>query len=164
MSDETNRSMTVTWTDPTVALPSLRELSGIEYLRRVKDGVLPPPPIASVFGWTFAEVEPGRVVGEIEPGEAFFNPLGSIHGGFACTMLDTVLACAGHTTLPAGSGYTSVDLNVRYLRAIQPASGVLRATGRVLKPGRRVVFTEGEIADADGRVYASATSTLLVLT
>ena len=114
-------------------------------------------------GFTLVEVREGFAVFECEPAEFHYNPIGAVHGGLACTLLDSALGCAGHTTLAAGVGYTSVDLNVRYLRPITHASGLLRATGRVVKPGRRVIFTEGELTDAAGRVVASATSSLLVL-
>ena len=107
--------------------------------------------------------EPGEAVFECEPGEYHDNPLGMVHGGLACTLLDTVVGCAAHTTLPKGVGYTSIDLNVSYLRPITSTSGVIRATGRVVKGGQRVIFAEGVIEDAAGRTLATATSSLLVL-
>jgi uncharacterized protein (TIGR00369 family) len=162
VSADASRSRTTTWEDPEVALPHLTQLSGLDYLRGVQAGTIPAPPITAQFGIEFSVVELGRVVASLEPLEAFANPLGSIHGGVACTLLDTVLACAAHTTLEAGTGYTSIDLAVRYLRPIQPSVGRLTATGRVVKPGRRVAFAEGEIVDQQGRVYATATSSLLV--
>lgn len=162
MTADPSRTRTVTWEDPRLALPDLARLSGLDYLRRVQAGTIPAPPITAQFGIVFRVVDPGLVVAELEPLEAFFNPLGSVHGGVACTLLDTVLACAGHSTLPAGTGYTSIDLAVRYLRPIAPEVGRLTATGRVVKPGRRVCFTEGQIVDAAGRTVATATSTLLV--
>jgi len=157
------RTRTVTWSDPRVALPDLAALDGIEYLTRVRDGVLPPPPIASVFGMTFGDIETGRFEVRCAPSEAFLNPLGMVHGGLACTMLDTAVGCATHTTLPAGTGYTSIDLEVKYLRPILPGNGELTAVGRVVKPGRRVVFADAELRDASGALLATATSSLLVL-
>jgi uncharacterized protein (TIGR00369 family) len=157
------RTLTASWTDPAVALPQLGALDGIEYLTRVRDGRLPPPPIAAVFGMTFGAIERGRFEVRCTPSEAFFNPLGMIHGGLACTMLDTAVGCAAHTTLAAGTGYTSIDLEVRYLRPILPGNGELTAEGRVVKPGRRVVFAEGRLTDASGALLATATSSLLVL-
>jgi uncharacterized protein (TIGR00369 family) len=156
--------MTVAWTDPAEALPSLASLSGLDYLRRVRDGRLPAPPIAQVFGMRFDEIEDGRFSVTCDPREAFFNPLGTVHGGLACTMLDTALGCVAHSTLPAGSGYTSIDIAVSYLRPILPTAGPLTATGTVVKRGRRVVFAEAALTDAAGVSYASATSSLLVVT
>lgn len=155
--------MTASWTDPREALPALARLSGIDYLRQVRDGELPPPPISQVVGMRFVDVEVGRFSVAAPVSEAFFNPLGSVHGGLVCTLLDTAVACAAHTTLPAGSGYTSIDLEVKYLRPVLPAAVELTAVGRVVKPGRRVVFAEGELRDAAGTLLATATSSLLVL-
>ncbi|MFD1339362.1 PaaI family thioesterase [Microbacterium lemovicicum] len=158
------RSRTFDWADPVDALRQTRTAgSGLEALRAMIAGSIPPPPIAQLMGFTLVQAEPGLAVFECQPAEFHYNPIGAVHGGLACTLLDSALGCAGHTTLPAGVGYTSVDLSVRYLRPITHASGILRATGRVLKPGRRVIFTEGELTDAAGRVVAAATSSLLVL-
>lgn len=162
MTNEALHSATFSWTDPSVALEQLPVLSGMEYLTGIMDGSIPGPPIASLMNFDVTHVEPGTVTFTSRPEEAHFNPLGSIHGGLACTLLDTVLACAGHSTLAAGIGYTSIDITVNYLRPIQPNNGPLVATGRVVKAGSRVIFTEGEILGADGRAVATATSSLLV--
>lgn len=163
MDSASDRSMTVTWIDPAEALPSLASLSGLDYLRSVRDGRLPAPPISQVFGMRFGEIEDGRLSVTCDPREAFFNPLGTVHGGLACTMLDTALGCAAHSTLPAGAGYTSIDITVNYLRPVLPTAGPLTATGTVVKRGRRVVFAEATLADASGTAYATATSSLLVV-
>lgn len=159
-----SRSRTFDWADPAEALAQTRSAeTGLQALRGMIDGLIPPPPIAQMMGFTLVEVEEGRAVFECTPAEFHYNPIGAVHGGLACTLLDSALGCAGHTILPGGIGYTSVDLNVRYLRPITHASGLLRATGRVVKGGRRVIFTEGDLTDAAGTVLATATSSLLVL-
>jgi uncharacterized protein (TIGR00369 family) len=160
---DTDRRLVVEWTDPAEALPRFADLPGIEYLRRMSDGRLPAPPIARVFGMRFSDVEDGRITVGCDPREAFFNPLGVVHGGLACTMLDTAVGCAVHTTLPAGTGYTSIDLSVSYLRPLLPSVGPVTATGTVVKRGRRVAFAEGVLTDEAGTVYATATSSLLVM-
>ena len=160
---EPTDSTTISWVDPSVALPRLAELSGLDYLTAILDGELPPPPISQLMGFTAVSFSRGEAVFECSPTTAHFNPLGVVHGGLACTLLDTVLGCAGHTTLPAGVGYTSVDLSVVYLRPILPGNAPLRATGRVRKGGRRVIFSEGEVVGADGAVLATGTSSLLVI-
>jgi uncharacterized protein (TIGR00369 family) len=157
------RSKTVQWHDPSVTATAGATLSGIDFLRAIRDGVLPPPPIATLLGMQMREVEPGRVVFECEPDESSYNPIGVVHGGLVCTLADTVAACAVHTTLEAGVGYTSIDLNVSYLRPVTVGSGVLRATGLVTKPGRRVAFSSAEIVDGAGKLVASATSSCLVM-
>ena len=157
------RSHEYRWVDPAVALQQLPHLSGLDYLTGVLDGTIPPPPIAVLMGFTAVSVSPGEVVMSCEPGQQHFNPLGMVHGGLACTLLDTVTGCAGHTTLAAGVGYSSIDINVRYLRPVLPDNAPLMATGTVVRPGSRVIFTEGTVVGADGRVLATATSTLAVL-
>jgi uncharacterized protein (TIGR00369 family) len=138
-------------------------LSGLEFLRAIRDGKLPPAPIAALMGLRPTEVEPGRVVFEGTPDESVYNPIGMVHGGYVCTLADTVAACAVHTTLEAGTIYTSIDLNVSYTRKVTRDSGTLRAVGTVVKPGRRVAFCRADIFDGAGKVVATATSSCLVM-
>ncbi|MBO9577180.1 MAG: PaaI family thioesterase [Microbacteriaceae bacterium] len=156
-------SRTLTWADPGAVLERASGLTGIEMLRALRDGVLPPPPMAVTMNASIREVEEGRVVFECVPGEEHYNPLGTVHGGYACTALDTVTGCAAQTTLPAGVGYTSIEIAVKYLRPITLRTGPLRVVGTVTKPGRRVIFAEGAILDAGGTTLATASSSLLVL-
>jgi uncharacterized protein (TIGR00369 family) len=157
------RSLTVRWNDPGPALGIARGMGGLEYLEGMRDGVYPPPPIAQLLGMGMESVTRGEVVFTVEPHESQYNPLGVVHGGVACTVLDTVVGCAVHTTLEPGWFYTSIDLNVSYLRPFTLASGPLRVTGRVVKPGRRVAFAEAVAVDARGQQIATATSSLLVI-
>lgn len=158
------RSETFTWLDPAIALKQLPRLSGLDYFSGLRDGSIAPPPIASLMKFDLVDASHGHVEFQCRPGEAHYNPLGMVHGGLACTLLDTVLGCAAHTTLEAGIGYTSVDLAVRYLRPITLQKGALRAEGSVVKTGSRVIFTEGRLSTADGELLATATSTLLIFT
>jgi uncharacterized protein (TIGR00369 family) len=157
------REKTVTWYDPMLSASAVSLSSGLEFLRAIRDGKLPPPPIAKLFGFAIKEVEPGRVVFECVPDESAYNPIGVVHGGLVCTLADTVTACALQTTLQAGVTYTSIDLNVSYLRPVTKDTGLLRATGTVTKPGRRVGFSSAEIAGEDGKLVATATSSCLVM-
>ena len=157
------REKTVRWHDPMISAAAASLLSGLEFLRAIRDGELPPPPIAKLFGFEIREVEPGRVVFECVPDESAYNPIGVVHGGLVCTLADTVTACAAQTTLQAGFAYTSIDLNVSYLRPVTKGTGLLRATGIVTKPGRRVAFSSAEIAGEDGKLVATATSSCLVM-
>ncbi len=156
------RTRTVEWHDPMITAAGALERSGLETMRAVRDGVLPPPPIAKLMRMGITALEEGRVEFTCEVDESVYNPIGVVHGGLVCTMLDTVAGCAVHTTLPAGFGYTSIELKVNYLRAVHATSGPLTAIGRVVKPGRRVVFAEGEVLDVAGRTVATASSSLLV--
>jgi uncharacterized protein (TIGR00369 family) len=157
------REKLVTWHDPMITATAGAQLRGLEFLRAIRDGKLPLPPIAKLFGFVMKEIDPGRVVFECVPDESAYNPIGVVHGGLVCTLADTVAACAVHTTLEAGIAYTSIDLNVSYLRPVTKDSGLLRATGIVTKPGRRVAFSRAEIAAEDGRLVATATSSCLVM-
>ncbi|MDQ1131174.1 PaaI family thioesterase [Microbacterium sp. SORGH_AS_0888] len=155
-------SRMLTWSDPLETFERIRSLSGLEAMQALRDGRIPPPPIAVTMNFTVTEVEPGRVVFRCTPGREHYNPIGAVHGGLACTLLDTVVGCAAHTTLDAGRGYTSIELSVKYLRPIV-AGAELTAVGVVTKPGRRVVFADGTVQDAEGRLVATASSSLLVL-
>ena len=137
-------------------------MAGIDYLRAMVDGELPQPPIAGLMRFEIASADPGRVVFTCQPDESAYNPIGAVHGGLVCTLLDSVAGCAMHSTLPQGKGYTSVEIKVNYLKAVRLTSGLLTATGTVVKSGSRVGFTEGVVTDAAGAVVATATSTLLV--
>ncbi|KQH80541.1 aromatic compound degradation protein PaaI [Mycobacterium gordonae] len=153
---------TVRWRDPALGLTVLPELSGIEFMKKMADGELPAAPIASHFGMDLIEVGPGTVTFRCVPDESHYNPIGAVHGGLVCTLLDSALGCATHTTLPAGSGYTSIEIKVNYLRSVSAVSGALTCTGRVVKPGRRVAFAEGEVLDGQGKLVATASGSLLI--
>ncbi|WP_125036354.1 PaaI family thioesterase [Nocardioides sp. LS1] len=156
------RTRTVTWHDPLQAASYGLKLPGLEHLRAIVDGELPPPPIAGLVQMQIVEAEPGRAVFTCRPDESAYNPIGAVHGGLVCTLLDSVCGCALHTTLPQGRGYTSVEIKVNYLKAVRADSGLLTATGTVTKAGSRVGFTEGVVTDESGAVVATASSTLLV--
>jgi uncharacterized protein (TIGR00369 family) len=156
------RSRTVTWYDPMVTAAGVRERSGLEALRALLDRELPPPPVTPLVQMDLVAVEEGRVEFTCTVDESVYNPIGVVHGGLVCTLLDTVAGCAVHSTLPQGVGYTSIELKVTYLRAVTQASGPLTAVGTVVKPGRRVAFAEGQVLDATGRLVATASSSLLV--
>jgi uncharacterized protein (TIGR00369 family) len=143
------RSRTVRWTDPGPTAKAGLAMSGLDYLRAIRDGRLPQPPISALIGFAFETVEPGRVVMVLEPGEHHYNPLGIVHGGVAATLLDSVVGCAVHSTLPAGTGFTTLEIKINYLRAMTEATGTVRA--------------EGRIVDEAGRLYATASTTCLIL-
>ena len=156
------RSKTITWQDPLETARLGATMSGLEYMRAIAGGRVPPAPIAAHFGMRWESIEPGEVVAVAEPDESLYNPIGMVHGGVAATMLDSVVGCAVHTTLPAGVGYASVELKVSYLRAIHAGRGEIRATGRVVKEGSRIAFAEGEIRDAEGKLLATASGTCVI--
>ncbi|AWB93865.1 PaaI family thioesterase [Aeromicrobium chenweiae] len=162
MTELTEQSRTISWVDPRPQAEQALTMSGLDYLRAMQEGTIPPPPIASHIGLEVVDVAEGLAVMAATPDESHYNPIGSVHGGFSATLLDSVCGCAVQTTLPAGTAYTSLDLSVSFLRAITADTGRVVATGRVTKPGSRAAFVEAEIRDAGGRLLATATSTCLV--
>jgi uncharacterized protein (TIGR00369 family) len=156
-------SKTVTWHDPFAAAKAGAKLSGLEHLRALIRGELPPPPIATLMGFTLISADTGDVQFACTPDESVYNPIGLVHGGLVCTLLDSVAGCAVQSTLPVGVGYTSVEIKVNYLRGVHANSGRLVAHGWVTKPGRRIAFAEGDVRDADGKVVATASSTCLIM-
>ncbi|MFP6560044.1 PaaI family thioesterase [Paraburkholderia sp. B3] len=136
-------------------------LTGIEQLRHMMQ-VGGRAPIGNALDFYLVEVEEGRVVFEGVPGLGVYNPIGTVHGGYAATLLDSACGCAAHSRLGVTQGYTTLELKVSYHRAMTVDTGPVRAEGRVLTMGRRAAFTEATLTDAAGKVYATATSTLLV--
>ncbi|MEU7908190.1 PaaI family thioesterase [Actinoplanes sp. NPDC049118] len=159
--DET-RTRTYSWASPAEHAALLATTGGLELLRGTAAGELPPPPIMSLIDLTGMEVEEGAVTFHLEPREFHYNPLGTMHGGVISTLLDSAAACSLHSTLPAGVGYTSLDLNVRFLRPVTVDSGRLTCKGGVLQRGRRTALTEARLTDAAGRLVAHATSSCMI--
>lgn len=158
------RERTFTWEDPLVTARLGAELSGLEAMRGVASGKFPPPPIASLLEMTIDEVENGRCVFALEPAEWMFNPIGSVHGGIAATMLDSCMGCAVHTTLPARVGYTTTDLQVRYLRAMSADTGRVLAEGKVVHHGRKQATAEGRLyVEETGKLIAHGTTGCIIL-
>ena len=136
-------------------------LDGLAQLKSLLDAGVQPS-IGRTLGFSLVEVEKGRAVFEGEPGRHVYNPIGAVHGGYAATLLDSACGCAVHSALTASQGYTTLELKISYHRPLSDSSGLVRAEGRILSIGRRAAFAEAKLMDAQGRLYASATSTLLV--
>jgi uncharacterized protein (TIGR00369 family) len=156
------RSRTVTWDDPAVSAAAARTMSGLEFVQDLVAGTLPPPPILHLMGFRAVAVERGAVTFVAQPDESHYNPIGTVHGGLVCTLLDSVIGCAVQTTLPRGQAYTSLEIKVSYLRPVLATSGLLTAVGTVTKPGSRAAFAEGTVTDGSGKLVATASSTCLV--
>jgi len=158
------RSRTFSWEDPAALAVAAQGMSGLEIMEGIAAGTLPAAPIARMLGMTVAEVGPGRAVFAVEPAEWMYNPIGSVHGGIAATLLDSCMGCAVHTTLPAGVGYTTGDLQVRYIRGMSAATGRVLAEGNVVHRGRRTAVAEGRLFSEDGAtLLAHATTSCLIL-
>ena len=156
------RSRNVTWEDPLVGAALALDLSGLDYLRAMAEGRIPPPPIAALLGLGIVDVQPGQVTFKLDVGEHLYNPIGSVHGGVFCTLLDSAMGCAVHATLDRGQAYTTLELKVNLVKALTVNTPTVVATGQVINAGRRVVTASGQITGPDGTLYAHATTTCLV--
>ena len=147
-----------------VPVATAQSMTGIEFLRGWMSGELPAPSIGAVFDFGLVEVEEGRVVFSGMPDARFFNPLGTVHGGYAATLLDSCMGCAVHGRLAAGQGYTTADITIHYVRPMGERTGQVFAEGNVIHFGRQMATAEGYLCDAAGRVLAHGTTTCLVFT
>jgi uncharacterized protein (TIGR00369 family) len=158
------RSRTFSWQDPAATAARGAQLAGLDYIRAIACGELPPPPIARLLGFEIVEASDGRAVFALEPAEWMYNPIGMVHGGIAATILDSCMGCAVHTMLAAGVGYTTTDLQVRYIRAMSDATGRVLAEGRVMHAGRRTATAEGRVfADSDEQLLAHGSTGCVIL-
>ena len=142
----------------------LPELSGLDFLRALQAGEIPPPSFGSTLDVEgIVELAEGLVVFRATPAAFHLNPIGTVHGGYAATLLDSCMGCAIHSALPAGMAYTTAELKVNYIRAMTPDTGPVRAEGRVIHVGRTMATSEGRlVGEADGRLYAHGSTTCLV--
>jgi uncharacterized protein (TIGR00369 family) len=157
------RRREVSWEDPMVGAALALDLSGLDYLRAIADGRIAPPPVAVLLGMGIVDVQPGRVTFSLEIGEHLYNPIGSVHGGIFCTLLDSAMGCAVHSTLGPGQAYTTLELKVNLVKALTLNTPSVVATGQVISAGRRVVTASGQITGPDGTLYAHATTTCLAV-
>ena len=157
------RRRTYSWRDPALVYAAARKKSGLEFLQDMIDRKVPNAPIAQTLVFGPTEVEEGRAVFTLEPRELHCNPLGVVHGGVLSTLLDTAMACAIHTMLPAGVAYTTLELKVNFLRPVAADSGPLRCEGTLLHAGSRTGLAEGRILRSDGKLVAHGSTTCMIL-
>jgi len=157
------RTRTYSWSDPLATAAGVGKLSGVDMLQALVRGELPPPPIMQTLGMDgFEVVQEGRCAFTMRAQEFHYNPIGSVHGGVIATLLDSAAGCAVHSTLPAGWGYTSMDLTTKYLRPATVDSGLLRCEGMVINRGRTTALAEARLFDEKGRLLAYASSSCLL--
>jgi uncharacterized protein (TIGR00369 family) len=144
------------------AFDEMKRRSGLELLRDIASGVLPQPPIGKTLNFYLMEVEEGRAVFQGTPKFDFYNPIGTVHGGWSATLLDSCMACAVQTTVKQGFGYTTVELKLNLVRPITEKTGPVRAEGKVIHVGRQIATSEGRLVGADGKLYAHGTTTCMI--
>jgi uncharacterized protein (TIGR00369 family) len=143
-------------------LEQARTLPGIEFLQGMLDGRFPPPPIAAATDMILLSVERGAAVFQGSPGFRFYNPLGTVHGGWISTLLDSCMGCAVHTMIEPQQGYTTAELKINFVRPVFDKTGPLRAEGKVIHFGRQIATAEGRLVDEGGKLYAHGTTTCLI--
>ncbi|MGW0598861.1 PaaI family thioesterase [Streptomyces sp. NPDC002776] len=156
------RTRTYEWEDPSITAAAVGHASGLDLLREMLAGRLPAPPIAGTLDFTLDEVDEGRAVFSMTPGEEHYNPIGSVHGGVYATLLDSAAGCAVQSTLPPGMGYTSLDLTVKFLKRITVDTGRVRAIGTIVSRGRQTALAEARLIDTKDRLLAHATSSCML--
>jgi uncharacterized protein (TIGR00369 family) len=157
------RERLVEWQAPGPATKVSAAMSGMEAMRAICDGILPPPPLARLIGFRMAVVEPQRIVMELDPDESLENTIGLLHGATAAALLDTAMGCAISTMLPAGQASVTLDLKLTYLRPLSVRSGTIQAEGKVIKLGRQTSYTEGFVRDGAGHLAVHATATFSMI-
>jgi uncharacterized protein (TIGR00369 family) len=162
MTDK-ERTITISWEDPRPLAEAGRGMSGAEFLEKIVTGELPGPPLAMLLNFNIVEVGEGHATFAVEPAECHYNPIGVVHGGLAATLLDSAMGCAVHSMLPAGTGYTTLELKVNFIRAMTAKTGRVRAEAKLIHLGARTATAEGRLIDESGKLYAHGTTTCLIL-
>jgi uncharacterized protein (TIGR00369 family) len=146
-----------------VPTETAKTMPGLELLTAIMEGTLPAPPIQQTLDFRLVQVERGLTVFAGIPKFEYYNPIGSVHGGYTAALLDSCMACAVHSTLEAGYGYTTLEIKINYVRAITSETGAIRAEGKVVHLGKRIATSEGRLLDSQGKLYAHGTTTCLIL-
>jgi uncharacterized protein (TIGR00369 family) len=158
-----NRNRTITWEDPKISSRMAADISGLDYLCDIRDGRISPPPVARLVGYRLVEVEERRTLFELEPAGYHYNPFSSVHGGMITTLLDTSITAAVITTLPKGFTCSTLELKVHFIRPVFESTGVIRSQGSIIHLGRHIAVAEGTVRDLQGKKYAHATSTCMII-
>jgi uncharacterized protein (TIGR00369 family) len=157
------RQRIVDWQAPGPVAKAAAGMSGLETMRAIRDGILPPPPMARLIGFEMRVADPGRIVMELDPDESLENTIGLLHGATAAALLDTAMGCAISTMLPVGQASVTLDFKLTYLRPLSIKSGTISAEGKVVKLGRQTSYVEGFVRDGAGNLAVHATATFSMI-
>jgi len=161
MSDK-KRERIFQWDDPMHGAKEALTMAGLDYFQAMSDGKLPMPPLLQTLDFRVESIEKGKAIFAFEPQEFHYNPIGTVHGGVISAILDSAMGCSIHSLLPAGTGYTTLELKVNFLKAITIKSGELKAVGKVIHSGSRTALVEAQLIDEKGTIYAHGVSTCLI--
>ena len=157
------RERVVDWQAPGPVAKVAAGMSGLEFMRAIRDGIVPEPPMARLINFRMRIAEPGRIVMELEPHESLENTVGLLHGATAAALVDTAMGCAVTTMLPAGQASVTLDLKLTYLRPLSVKSGMITAEGKVIKLGRQTSYAEGFVRDGTGNLAVHATAIFSII-
>ena len=157
------RKRTFTWEDPMIGAGKAMTMNGLDYLKEIEAGIIPPPPIGLLMDFSICSIKPGEVIFDVTPSEFHYNPIGMVHGGLYATIMDSTMGSAIQTTLPAGSGYSTIDLQITYIKSARIETGTLTCVGKVIHSGRKIATGYAEVRDSKGVLYAHATTTCMIL-
>jgi uncharacterized protein (TIGR00369 family) len=163
MNTSPKRERTFTWDDPAETAKLAVTMPGIEFLEAITSGAIPAPPLLHALDLEVNSIEKGKAVFSFRPQEFHYNPIGTVHGGVITAILDSAMGCTLHSLLPAGTGYTTLELKVNFLKPVTMQPGRLMATGKIIHAGGRTALVEAQLTDEAGKVYAHAVSTCLIL-
>lgn len=158
-----NRERTFQWENPLEGAKQALQMSGLDYLQAMGDGKIPFPPLLHTLDFKPTHLEKGKVIFSFQPQEFHYNPIGSVHGGVISAILDSAMGCTLHSILEAGTGYTTLELKVNFLKAITTRIEELHAVGKIIHSGGRTALVEAQLIDKDNTVYAHGLSTCLIL-
>jgi uncharacterized protein (TIGR00369 family) len=156
------RTKIIRWEDPMKGAAKAMTMDGFDYLNAIITGTVPPPPIAMLLDIRIKEIKPGEVFFEVTPGEYHYNPIGMVHGGLLATMMDSAMGCAIQSVLKAGTGYSTVDLQVTYVKSAKIDTGLLTCSGKIIHEGGKIATAYSEVKDSQGNLYAHATTTCMI--
>lgn len=157
------RTRTITWQDPMLGATQAMQMSGMEYLQAMGDGKLPLPPLMHTLDFSVTKLDPGNVEFSFSPQEFQYNPIGSVHGGVITAILDSAMGCSLQSLLPAGQGYTTLELKLNFLKAVSTKTGTLKTVSKIIHSGSRTALAEAQLIDEKGTVYAHAVSTCMII-
>ena len=157
------RKRTYDWEDPALLSTQTNKLTGLEFMEKMIKAELPFPPLLHTLDFKLISIQPGRAEFTFQPQEFHYNPLGSVHGGVITAVLDSAMGCTLHSVLPLGTGYTTIEIKVNFLKSISIKTGLMRATGVIINQGNRTALVESRLIDENGKLYAYATSTCMII-
>jgi len=159
---EPHRIRTVSWDDPQISARDAISISGLDYLRSIREGRIKPPPVAMLIGYRLTEIDLGRAVFELEPAECHYNPFASVHGGIISTLLDTAMTAAILSTLPTGISCSTLEIKVNFVRPITNRTGLIRCEGKTVHIGSHTAIAEGKVIDCQDKLHAHAVNTCMI--